>query len=136
MTFDERLCNATKPDDTSKDVYACNQTYGSLSTRFPTQSAPSVSVKVPFDSTHFVIHNIQRTNLSALAIDIEWSSLNRSQKSVLFRERRRRQNQTRFGDANIRRLAVKNSNRQTAALNRQRDENGKFLWGPRKTRID
>lgn len=50
--------------------------------------------------------------------------------------KRRSVNLSLFGDPYQRKGATKNSNRQVAALNRQRDENGKFLWGPRKSRVD
>jgi hypothetical protein len=50
--------------------------------------------------------------------------------------RRRKVNLVQFGNPFQRRDALKNQNRQTAALNRKRDENGKFLFGPRKTKLD
>ena len=60
----------------------------------------------------------------------------RYMKSRVFRARRRQQNSALFGDPFVRRADGKNQNRQQAALNRKRDENGKFLYGPRKSRVD
>ena len=55
----------------------------------------------------------------------------RKLQSLKFRLRRRAKRFNENGDPFFKRDGVKNSNRQVAAKNRKRDENGKFLDGIR-----
>lgn len=76
----------------------------------------------------------EAVEVMGLALDLEWSKLSRCQKAIRFRAKRRQTNIKLFGAPIARRSGAKNCNRQVAALARQRDDNGKFLWGPRKQR--
>lgn len=72
MTTDERAISGAPLNDQTKEAWIFNQTYGSISTRPTTVPDPTINLAVlrdpqssvgqqqrhlPFDSTHFVVHN-------------------------------------------------------------------------------